>query len=569
LLARPLQQLREFPMSSKRKKIFIAVAGAAALGVAGFLGLTSPWTWAMTRSLPAAASASSPADLDNGRLIFVASDCATCHATTGQDSDEQLGGGKVLDTAFGKFHMPNISPDTEHGIGSWTLAEFDRAVREGVGPSSFWPDGNNLYPAFPYTSYQRLTPEDVRDLYAYMMALPESDKVVPDHELNFPYNLRRGIGVWRLAFLDGKSTAEIGVDTAELPAGIDHAKFERGRYLVESAGHCVECHSPRTFMGNVPNDKRYAGGPNPEGSGHFPNITPDETGIGFWSAASLANYLHTGVSPIGRQAGGDMAEVIENTSQLTWQDLQAMAVYLKHISPIDKPAPGMPEPNFTEEVVMLDTAFDRRAPLPTSDPQDISEGDDVFSAGTKSLYTTSEMEQAKTEDGKFLSGAKARVLARQGDKLQLEISGWQPENAPSVIYQEKGQRVIMAALGDKAVAAAQRGETEIEPKTDQVWRPVTLQVWSDANQLNLSQEELWSFSQNAYQAACSSCHSLAEKDHFTANQWIGTLKSMKRFTSFNDDEYRLILAYLQNHSNDLGPDIPALVVKKASEGVPQ
>lgn len=556
-------------MPSKRKKISIAVAGVAALGVAGFLVLTSPWTWSVTHSLPPAASAESAADIDNGRQVFVASDCATCHATTEQDSDEQLGGGKVLDTAFGKFHMPNISPDIEHGIGNWTLAEFDRAVREGVGPSNFWPDGDNLYPAFPYTSYQRLRPDDVRDLYAYMMTLPASDKVVPDHELKFPYNIRRGIGVWRLAFLDGKSTEEMGAKTGSLPAGIDQGKFERGRYLVEGPGHCVECHSPRTFMGNIPNKQRYAGGPNPEGTGHFPNITPDETGIGFWSAASIANYLHTGINPIGRKSGGDMAEVIENTSQLPWQDLQAMATYLKHVAPIDKPAPNMPEPNFTEDVVMLDNKIDNHVPLPTSDPQKISEGDDVYVAGTKSFYTRQDIDQAESEDGKFLGGAVARVLAKSDGKLQLGIEGWQPETSKSVIYQAKGHRVIMAALGDNAIADTQRGDSEVDPNTDQVWLPVTLKVWTDASELNLDQEELWSYSLSAYQTTCASCHTLPDKSHYTANQWIGTLNSMKRFTTFNDDEYRLILSYLQNHSRDLGADSAKPVAKHASEGVPQ
>lgn len=558
-------------MPSTRKKISIAIAGVAALGVIGFLVLTSPWTWSLTHSLPPAASSDSPADLENGRLVFIASDCATCHATTGQDSHEQLGGGKVLDTEFGKFHMPNISPHPEQGIGNWTLEEFDRSLRQGVGPDSILPDGQNLYPSFPYTSYQRMAPEDVRDLYAYMMTLPESDKVVPDHELKFPYTLRRGIGVWRLFFLDGKSPEEIGTDVADLPEGVDRERFERGRYLVEGPAHCVECHSPRTFMGNIPNARRYSGGPDPEGTGYIPNITPHETGIGFWSTASMANYLHTGVNPIGRESGGDMAEVIVNTSQLPREDQQAIATYLQHITPVDQPAPGMPEPNYTEEVVMLESAVDNRIPLPTTDPQQIEQGDTAFVAGTKSLYTTPDLEQADTEDGKLLGGAKARVVSREGDTLKLEITGWQPENAPSVIYQAKGQRVIVAALGDKAVAESQRGETEIDTNTDQQWRPVTLQAWSDANDLNLNQEELWSYSKNAYQSSCSSCHSLSDEDHYTANQWVGTLASMKRFTSFNDDEYRLILSYLQNHSKDLGSDsdINQPVVEHASEGVPQ
>jgi hypothetical protein len=207
--------------------------------------------------------------------------------------------------------------------------------------------------------------------------------------------------------------------------------------------------------------------------------------------------------------------------------------------------------------------------LPTSEPQEIGEGDEVFVAGTKSLYTTSDLEEADSEDGKFLGGAQAKVLAREGDKLQLEIAGWQPENAPSVIYQEKGQRVIMAALGDDAIAATERGDVETDPKTDQVWRPVTLEVWSDASDLNLAQEELWTYSQEAYQKSCSSCHSLPEKGHYTANQWVGTLKSMERFTTFSDNEYRLILAYLQNHSSDLGPEASGAEAEQASEGEPQ
>ncbi|MCK9236952.1 MAG: c-type cytochrome [Thiopseudomonas sp.] len=538
-------------MTNKRKKLFTAAAALTVIGAAGFFVLTSPWTWSLTHSIPPISNAKGPADLENGRFVFVASDCATCHATTGQTNDELLGGGMVLDTDFGKFHMPNISPDPKYGIGTWSLEEFDRAVREGVGPSSILPDGVNLYPAFPYTSYVRLKPEDVRDLYAYMMTLPKTDKVVPNHELKFPYNIRRGIGVWRLAFLDDKSTDEIGAQTSSLPAGVDHAKFERGRYLVEGAGHCVECHSPRTFMGNIPRKMRYAGGANPEGTGHFPNITPDETGISYWSAASMANYLHSGVSPLGRSAAGDMEEVIMNTSQLPWEELQAMATYMRYLPAVRNPAPGMPAPNYTDEVVMLDTAHDTRPPMPTTAPNKINVGDTVYVVGTKSLYTTADIKSAEVEDGKFLGGAQAKVLAKQGDSLQVEIRGWQPETAQSVIYQEMGKRIIMAALGDGAIAVTEREEAQVDPSTDQVWMPVKLTIWTDATSLNLEQDSLWQFSESAYQSGCSSCHSLSSKERYTANQWIGTLGSMKRFTSYTDDEYRLILAYLQNHSNDV------------------
>ncbi|MBK1698935.1 c-type cytochrome [Rhodovibrio salinarum] len=533
-------------MALKRKTLYRLAGGTALLGVLGFVVLTSPWTWSLThpgRDLPNLTGA----DLDRGRIIFLASDCATCHATPNQDDDTVLGGGRVLDTAFGKFHIPNISPDKAHGIGEWTLAEFDRALREGVGPGGLWPEGENLYPAFPYTSYQRLTGEDVRDLYAYMMTLPAEDDVVPDHELKFPYNLRRGIGVWRLAFLDGKRGEERPV-----PEDVDAAQFKRGEYLVEGPAHCAECHSPRTFMGNVIEDERYAGGPNPEGTGYFPNITPDETGIGYWSTASIANYLHTGISPIGRTADGDMAQVIENTSRLPFEDVQAMAVYLKNVPAVDKPAPGMPEPNMTEKVVMLENAVRADPKLPTSAPSTIEQGGDATVIGTKTVWLDeADVGGSSPEHGKLLGGASVHIEHKDGNKVELVLKGWQKEGASSVVYQSKGHRVMTAILDEAAASTVQKGSTETDPDTGQSWAPIQISLWSDDTDLNTDRGDVWAYSQATFEKTCSACHVLPQKRHFTANQWIGTLKSMRRFTSFTDDQYRLILAYLQNHSKDL------------------
>lgn len=201
---------------------------------------------------------------------------------------------------------------------------------------------------------------------------------------------------------------------------------------------------------------------------------------------------------------------------------------------------------------MLDSAFDTRDPLPTSSPQQIKAGADVYAAGTKSLYINSSADEM--DDGKLLSGATAKVLAREGDMLKLEISGWQPEEAPSVIYQEKGQRILVGVLGDKSTELLQRGKSSVDQNTDQVWVPVSFTAWSDANTLNLDQSKLWEFGKVEYQKSCASCHTMPEVDDYTSNQWIGTMSSMKRYITFNDDEYRLILAYLQNHSSDLGPN---------------
>ncbi|MBL3586072.1 c-type cytochrome [Rhodovulum sulfidophilum] len=533
-------------MTVKARTLVKLAGSLLVLGGAGFLVVTSPWTWSAvngSRELPALEGA----DLENGRTVFLASDCATCHASPDAEDETHLGGGRSLDTAFGIFHMPNISPDAETGIGSWTLAEFDRALREGVGPEGVMPDGQNLYPAFPYTSYQRLTGEDSRDLYAYLMSLPAVRSDVPDHELKFPYNLRRGVGIWRLAFLDGDA-----LTPGEVPDGVDPDVYHRGEYLVEGAGHCAECHSPRGLMGEVIADKRYGGGPNPEGTGWFPNISPDQTGIGYWSTARIANYLHTGKNPIGRMADGDMAEVVANTSQLPFSDVQAMAVYLKSVPPVENRAPGQPAPNYADHVVMLDQAVGKAPQLPVSAASAIAAGDSATVVETKDVWLGADMVATENQpDGKILGGAAAEVTARDGDKVQLTLRGWQMEDAPTVLYQAKGQRVMMAVFDDAAAAAVTRGAPEVAAATGQSWVPAEIALWSDAGGMNTDRGAVWEYGQDTFQKACAACHVLPQKTHFTANQWIGTLKAMRRFTSFSDDQYRLILAYLQNHSKDL------------------
>ena len=529
--------------------------GVLLAGVAGFVVLTSPVTWSLTHPTRDVADAG-PADLDNGQRIFLAGDCATCHATPGQPDQTKLGGGRVLDTAFGRFHMPNISPDRVDGIGGWTLEQFTRAVREGVGPGGIMPDGQNLYPSFPYTSYQRLNANDVRDMYAYIMSLPPVAGQVPGHELKFPYNIRRGIGVWRLAFLDGQPLPDApATQTAPDP---HQAVLARGRYLVEGAGHCAECHSPRSVMGNVIADSRYGGGPTPDGHGHFPNISPDETGIGFWSVNAIANYLETGISPIGKKAGGDMEEVILNTAQLPREDRLAMAMYLKTVPAVDAPGPGRPEPNRTPTVVMLDRPAGKAPVLPTSPAAALADAKVVHVVTTKPLFLDpGRIGTAGAEDGKLLGGARLAVLARDGDRIQVRLDGWQAVGAEQVFYAERGQRILLAVLGDAAMAAVSREAPVDDPATGQAWAQASLTGWIDGQGLHADLPALWGYAGDLFNASCATCHSLPHPDRYLANQWIGNLNAMKRFTSLGDDQYRLLLAYLQNHSRDVGPQAGA------------
>jgi len=189
------------------------------------------------------------------------------------------------------------------------------------------PDGAYYFPAFPYGSYQHAKVEDVRDLFAYLKTIAPVAGKTRDHDVPFPFNIRRNVGIWKWLFMDGKSFVADASHTAS---------WNRGAYLVNSWGHCAECHSPRNFLGGIVTAQRFAGGPNPEGEGWVPNIT-QKGGLAEWSVKDIAYFLETGQTPDGDTAGGSMARVIRNTSQLSPEDRAAMAEYLKSLPPVEGP----------------------------------------------------------------------------------------------------------------------------------------------------------------------------------------------------------------------------------------
>jgi mono/diheme cytochrome c family protein len=260
-------------------------------------------------------------NLANGAMTFNAGGCSSCHAVPDQPDRTRLGGGLAIASPFGTFYAPNISPDTNDGIGRWTEAQFVTAVTRGTAP-----DGTHYFPAFPYTSYQHAGLEDVRDLFAYLKTLPAIAGKVRDHDLPFPFNIRRNIGIWKWLFMDTKPF---------VPDATRSAQWNRGAYLVNGLGHCAECHSPRNFLGGILGAQRFAGGPNPEGEGWVPNIT--QKGLAEWSAKDVAGFLETGEMPDGDSAGGSMVRVIKNTSQLSPQDRAAIADYVKSLPPVEGP----------------------------------------------------------------------------------------------------------------------------------------------------------------------------------------------------------------------------------------
>jgi mono/diheme cytochrome c family protein len=305
-----------------------AFAGtAAALVVA--LGLF--WMLTLPASVPASALLPYTPNLDNGRTMFNAGGCASCHAVPNNDFDKvdrtRLGGGLALKSQFGTFYAPNISPDPKDGIGNWTEANFVTALWKGTSERD-----NNLYPAFPYTSYQHMQLDDVRDLFAYMKTLPPVPGRSRRHDLSFPFNQRRLLGGWKLLFLRGGPF---------VPDPSRSAQFNRGAYLVNGPGHCAECHSPRNVLGAIIDSQRFAGGPSPDGNGWVPNITPVRLRQGetVWSEKDIASFLGDGMTPSGDFSGGSMADVIRNTSLLGADDRAAMAAYIAALQPVQGTTP--------------------------------------------------------------------------------------------------------------------------------------------------------------------------------------------------------------------------------------
>jgi mono/diheme cytochrome c family protein len=281
------------------------------------VGLAAIWFLTIPQTVSASALGAHTPNIENGRTVFYAGGCSSCHAVPKQKDETRLGGGLALRSPFGIFYVPNISSDPKDGIGGWTEAQFVTAMTKGTSPS-----GEHLFPAFPYTSYQHATVDDLRDLFAFLKTLPAVSGKVRDHDLRFPYNVRRAVGLWKLLFLDGR------------PFDFDPSKsaqWNRGAYLTNALAHCAECHSPRNALGAIVESKRFAGGPAPDGNGGVPNITA--TKLKSWQAKDIAFMLEDGQTPDADRVGGSMGEVVRNTAHLSMDDRLAIGEYIKSLPP--------------------------------------------------------------------------------------------------------------------------------------------------------------------------------------------------------------------------------------------
>ncbi len=281
-----------------------------AVGTAAVLGAGAAWVLSAPKDIDLAKFSGVFGNAAAGEAVYWAAGCASCHMAVGGDS-LVLAGGQRFDTQFGTFFAPNISPDLVNGIGGWTLPEFARAIQKGVSK-----DGAHYFPALPYSAYAKMAPQDVADLKAFMDQLPPDATPSQPHEIAFPFNIRRTLGLWKLLFAD-----ESYVITGDLSP-----QAQRGRYIAETLAHCGECHTPRNVLGGLDRSKWLAGAPNPDGKGRSPKIA----GI-TWSDVELMTYFTTGFTPDYDSVGGHMAHVVDNMTKLPESDRAALIAYLRAV----------------------------------------------------------------------------------------------------------------------------------------------------------------------------------------------------------------------------------------------
>lgn len=267
-------------------------------------------------------SAFAQGDAQRGAYLAKAAGCVGCHTEAKKDATPYAGG-RALKTPFGTFFGPNLTPHPSAGLGRWSEADFMRALRLGLRP-----DGAHYFPAFPYTSFTRISDADMRDLWAYLRTLPPSTRPNQAHELRFPFGWRFLVTGWKWLFFTPGPLAADPQRTAAL---------QRGAYLVEALGHCGECHTARNFLGGLKRGRHLAGAAKgPEGD-RVPNLTPSR--LKKWSDNELKDFLQSGLTPDGDVVAETMGEVIRNTtSALTPGDLAALIAYLRSLAPIaDEP----------------------------------------------------------------------------------------------------------------------------------------------------------------------------------------------------------------------------------------
>lgn len=309
-----------------RGAVAVLALGALVIALIAWLNLRGEDALVADATAPAVAE-----QIARGAYLARAGNCMACHTERGGAA---YAGGRGVPTPFGTVFAPNLTPDPATGLGRWTAAEFWRALHNGRAR-----DGRLLYPAFPYTSYTRVTRPDSDAIFAYLRSLPAVVRPNRAHTLPFPFDQQAALAVWRALYF---RPAQPDADTSR------SAESQRGAYLVEGLGHCNACHASRNLLGATASPLDLAGGLIPVQNWYAPSLaSPAEAGVADWSDEQVVALLKTGVSPRGAVMG-PMSEVVNGSTQhLSEADLRAMARYLKAlpqtaIEPAPEPAASAP-----------------------------------------------------------------------------------------------------------------------------------------------------------------------------------------------------------------------------------
>ncbi len=294
------------PRSTKRRWL----AAAAFTTIAGTAAMAWPWKGAIAPVSRPAANLYSAETIERGRLVAAAGDCAACHTTEGGVTNA---GGRGFETPFGTLYSTNITPDEATGIGQWSYAAFERAMRHGISR-----DGSHLYPAFPYTAFAKISDADLQALYAYLMAQPPVSTEKKANALTFPFSVRSLMAGWNTLYHDA---------TPFQPDPMQSELYNRGAYLAEGLGHCSACHSPRNAMGAEKSGEAYFAGAFVDGWEAPPLNNLSRAPIP-WSETSLYDYLRHGESELHGVASGPMAPVVAGLAELPEYDVRAIAHYV-------------------------------------------------------------------------------------------------------------------------------------------------------------------------------------------------------------------------------------------------
>ena len=245
-----------------------------------------------------------------GEQVFRAGDCAACHSSP--KTGAELAGGVPMVTPMGTLYGSNISPSKEHGIGNWSADDLYRAVAMGIAPGR-----KVLYPAMPYASYHQITRGDTDALWIWMMKQSPVEVANKPGEMQFPFNVRPAVALWNA--LNRPAAKEFDLSSGD--------ELLRGKYLVDTLGHCAECHSPRSKLTFAMDTSRYLEGSIIEGS-YAPALTPEALKARGWNKEDLVQFFRTGVAPQGVMTFR-MASVLDHsTSRMAEKDVRAMAAYL-------------------------------------------------------------------------------------------------------------------------------------------------------------------------------------------------------------------------------------------------